>query len=357
MPPVSPHHVPPETLAAGLEHIRRSPVDDGSLELIVRRPAVDQREVLDVAELDPAEGMIGDTWRTRGSSSTPDGAADRDAQLTLMNYRCAMLVAGSVDRVPLAGDQLYVDLDLSGERLPAGTRLSIGQAVVEITAKPHRGCQKFAARFGATALRFVNVGTSEIYGDVPAPFREDQPVRPISPYAASKYGAECFARVLHQGRGAPIVFLRPFNAYGPAQSTDRVIPEIIVRALRGEPVRMTQGRQTREFNYVADLVDAMVRAAATDGVEGELFNLGCGEDVAVRDVASTVLAMLGNPVEAHFGALPERPTEIWTMRSDSRRAVDRLGWKPQHSLSDGLAKTIAWYRRELADPASPFAVP
>ncbi|MDA8073241.1 MAG: SDR family NAD(P)-dependent oxidoreductase [Actinomycetota bacterium] len=205
--------------------------------------------------------------------------------------------------------------------------------------------------------RFVNVGTSEIYGDVPAPFREDQPVRPISPYAASKYGAECFARVLHQGRGAPIVFLRPFNAYGPAQSTDRVIPEIIVRALRGEPVRMTQGRQTREFNYVADLVDAMVRAAATDGVEGELFNLGCGEDVAVRDVASTVLAMLGNPVEAHFGALPERPTEIWTMRSDSRRAVDRLGWKPQHSLSDGLAKTIAWYRRELADPASPFAVP
>lgn len=204
--------------------------------------------------------------------------------------------------------------------------------------------------------RFVNVGTSEIYGDVPAPFREDQPVRPISPYAASKYAAECFARVMHQGRGAPIVFVRPFNAYGPAQTADRVIPEIIVRALRGEPIRMTQGRQTREFNYVADLVDAMVRAAATEGVEGELFNLGCGEDVAIRDVASTVLALLGNPVEAHFGALPERPTEIWTMRSDSRRAAERLGWKPQHSLTDGLTKTIAWYRQELADPASPFIV-
>ena len=157
-PGASPLHLAPEVLAAGLEHIRRSPTDDGSLELIVRRPAVDEREVLDMAELDPVVGLVGDSWHTRGSSSTPDGAADGDAQLTLMNYRCAVLVAGSPDRVPLAGDQLYIDLDLSEARLPAGSRLSIGHAVIEITAKPHRGCAKFAARFGAAALRFVNVG-------------------------------------------------------------------------------------------------------------------------------------------------------------------------------------------------------
>ena len=124
----------------------------------MRRPEVDEREVLDTAELDPTVGLVGDSWRTRGSSSTPDGAADRDAQLTLMNYRCAALVSGSPDRVPLAGDQLYVDLDLSEARLPAGSRLAVGHAVIEITAKPHRGCDKFAARFGAAALRFVNVG-------------------------------------------------------------------------------------------------------------------------------------------------------------------------------------------------------
>lgn len=154
----SPPHLPPEVLEAGLDHIRRSPTDDGVLQLIVRRPAVDEREVLDTGELDLASGLVGDTWATRGSSSTPDGSAHPDGQLTIMNYRCAALVAGSPARVPLAGDQLYVDLDLSEERLPAGTCLAIGGAVIEITSKPHRGCAKFAARFGAAALRFVNVG-------------------------------------------------------------------------------------------------------------------------------------------------------------------------------------------------------
>ncbi len=209
---------------------------------------------------------------------------------------------------------------------------------------------------GSGYRRFVNMGTSEIYGDVAPPFREADPVRPVSPYAASKYAAECLCRVFIEGRGWPIVLLRPFNGYGPAQTADRVIPEVIVRALRGEEVQMTQGRQTREFNYVEDLVDGIVRAAAVPDVEGQLFNLGCGEDVAVRDVATLVLDLLGNPVRARFGALPERPTEIRTMRSDSTRARELLGWKPQRSLAEGLSETIDWYRRELARPSSPFIV-
>jgi len=204
--------------------------------------------------------------------------------------------------------------------------------------------------------RFVNMGTSEIYGDIPSPFREESQVRPVSPYAASKYAAECFCRVFHEGRGWPIVMLRPFNAYGPAQTADRVIPEIIVRALRGERIRMTQGRQTREFNYVEDIVEGLIRAAAIPGIEGELFNVGCGEDIAIREVATLVLELLGNPVEAEFGALPERPTEIWTMRSDSSRARESLGWKPQHSLAEGLEKTIAWYRREIENSSSQFII-
>ena len=209
---------------------------------------------------------------------------------------------------------------------------------------------------GSGYERFVNMGTSEIYGDIPSPFAEDMAVRPVSPYAASKYAAECFCRVFVEGRGWPIVMLRPFNAYGPAQSADRIIPEVIVRALRGEALQMTQGRQTREFNYVEDLVDGVVRAASVPGVEGELFNLGCGEDVSIRAVTTLVLDLLDNPVVANFGALADRPTEIWTMRSDSTRAREALGWKPQHSLADGLEKTIAWYRRELAQPSSPFVV-
>ncbi|MHB8593473.1 MAG: NAD-dependent epimerase/dehydratase family protein [Acidimicrobiales bacterium] len=207
---------------------------------------------------------------------------------------------------------------------------------------------------GSGYERFVNTGTSEIYGDVESPFREDMAVRPVSPYSASKHAAETLCRLFHQGRGWPIVMLRPFNAFGPAQTPDRVIPEIIVRALRGEELLMTEGSQTREFNYVEDLAEGMVLAATVPGIEGQLFNLGCGEDFSIRDVATRILDLMGNPVEARFGALPGRPTEIWVMRSDSSRARRVLRWAPRHTLSDGLEKTIAWYRDELVDPRSPF---
>ena len=202
--------------------------------------------------------------------------------------------------------------------------------------------------------RFVYTGTSEIYGDINVPFTEDACVNPVSPYSVSKYAGERFCRMFHQGRGWPIVMVRPFNAYGPAQSPDRVIPEIVVRALRGQELRMTQGRQTREFNYVEDLVDGFVRAATTPGIEGELFNLGCGDEISMRELATSILDLLGRPIDAQFGALPERPTEIPRMYSDSSKAAARLGWKPSHTLREGLEKTIAWYRAALAEGSSPF---
>ncbi len=143
-------------LTAGLEEILRSPSVDGTVELIVRRPAEDEREVLDSGLLDLEVGLAGDGWHRRGSGRTPDGSANPDAQLTLMNARAAGLIAGSRGRWPLAGDQLYVDLDLSIQNLPAGARLAVGDAVIEVTAEPHTGCAKFSARFGTEALKFVN---------------------------------------------------------------------------------------------------------------------------------------------------------------------------------------------------------
>ncbi len=142
-----------------LDEVRRSPADRGRLALIVRRPDVEQREVLASGDLDVEIGLVGDNWLTRGSRSRADGKADPDAQLNIMNWRCALLVAGSEERVPLAGDQLFVDLDLSPANLPAGTRLRIGSAVVEVTAKPHTGCAKFTRRFGLAAHRWVNGAT------------------------------------------------------------------------------------------------------------------------------------------------------------------------------------------------------
>src|SRR5262249_4552127 len=139
----------------GLARIRALPADRGTLALIVRRPSVDERELLEQAMLDVAEGLVGDSWRLRPSG---DGGPDPDAQVTVINARAAAVVAGCEDRERWgpAGDQLYVDLDISAANLPPGTRLRIGAAVIEVSTLPHTGCAKFSRRFGVDALKFVN---------------------------------------------------------------------------------------------------------------------------------------------------------------------------------------------------------
>ncbi len=149
-------HLTTAELEAGLDAIRQSPKNEGVIALIVRRPQVDAREVLEEGELDLAEGLVGDTWKVRASNRTPDGSPHPDMQLNVMNARVIALVAGEKGRWPLAGDQLFIDMDVSQENLPPGTRLALGSAVVEVTDQPHTGCKKFAARFGLDALKLVN---------------------------------------------------------------------------------------------------------------------------------------------------------------------------------------------------------
>ncbi len=146
-----------EDLQAGLPEILAAPASLGTVELVVRRPSEGEREVLEEGVLDVHEGLVGDDWVRRGSSQTADGSPHPGAQLTLMNARVIALVAGGDrERWALAGDQLYVDLDLRPENLPPGTRLAVGSAVVEVTELPHTGCAKFTERFGPAAIRFVN---------------------------------------------------------------------------------------------------------------------------------------------------------------------------------------------------------
>jgi hypothetical protein len=149
-------HLTTAELEAGLGHVRQSPKNHGVLELIVRRPRVGEREVLNEGELSLGEGLVGDTWRTRGSTRTADGSSHPDMQVNIMNSRVVALVALERERWPLAGDQLYLDMDLSAENVPPGTRLALGSAILEVTAQPHTGCQKFVARFGLDAMQFVN---------------------------------------------------------------------------------------------------------------------------------------------------------------------------------------------------------
>lgn len=142
-------HLSTEEIEAGLSRVAESPDDNGVLELIVRRPRENEREVLETGELDTEKGLIGDCWLTYNGGKT-------EAQIAIMNSRIIALLAQNRERWKLAGDQLFVDLNLTDENLPAGTRLAIGSAVLEVTPKPHNGCKKFVERFGLEAMKFVN---------------------------------------------------------------------------------------------------------------------------------------------------------------------------------------------------------
>lgn len=149
-------HLTLAELEAGLDEIRNSPKDQSVLDLIVSRPEEDTREVMALADLNAEMGLVGDTWVDRPSSRSGDGKAHPDMQITIMNSRLAALVAQDKERWQLSGDQLFADLDLSTANMPPGTRISVGAAILEATDQPHTGCQKFAARFGADALKLVS---------------------------------------------------------------------------------------------------------------------------------------------------------------------------------------------------------
>jgi len=149
-------HLTTEELKTGLGEIRKSPKDEGVLEMIARRPKINEREVLERGTLDLTEGLVGDNWKKRGGSRSTDGFGHPEMQLNIMNSRAIALIAWERNRWSLAGDQLYIDLDLSDENLPPGSRLEIGSAIIEITPIPHNGCKKFTQRYGIDAVKFVN---------------------------------------------------------------------------------------------------------------------------------------------------------------------------------------------------------
>lgn len=194
--------------------------------------------------------------------------------------------------------------------------------------------------------RFIYISSSEIYGyQKNIPFSETATPCPISPYAIGKYSGELYARMKWRVYGKPIVVLRPFNAFGPYQSPRAVIAEIIIKCLRGEDVVTTGGVQTREFNYVENLVDGFMLAGVKDPAIGKIINLGSGCEISIRKLVKMIHALSGSASRLRIGALPYRPVEIWRMVSDNRKAKKVLGWEPRIRLEDGLARTIDWYKK------------
>jgi UDP-glucose 4-epimerase len=191
--------------------------------------------------------------------------------------------------------------------------------------------------------RFVYVSTSDVYGHQPTvPFAETMDPKPISPYSIGKYAGELYARMYVQMLSRPIVIVRPFNAFGPNQSTKAIISEIIETCLEGKPVLATSGRQTRDFNFVDNLVDGLLLAAEKEEAVGQVINLGSGEEISIKDLIVAIHRDTNSRSELKLGALEHRPNELWRACADNRRAKELLGWRPQIDFLEGLRRTVAW---------------
>ncbi|MDP7012119.1 MAG: GDP-mannose 4,6-dehydratase, partial [Verrucomicrobiota bacterium] len=196
--------------------------------------------------------------------------------------------------------------------------------------------------------RFIYIASSEVYGfQESVPFTESSMPFPISPYAIGKYGGELYAKMKRHQTNKQIICLRPFNTFGPYQSERAVIPEFIIKCLKGESVELTEGTQTREFNFVENIVGGMLLATGVDPVPIGSINLGSGEEIAIRDLVQRIHELTGSQSELRIGALENRPTEIWRMQADFLHAEETLGWKSGVGFDEGLRRTVDWYRKFL----------
>ena len=195
--------------------------------------------------------------------------------------------------------------------------------------------------------RFIYTATSEVYGyQESVPFKEGNIPFPISPYAIGKYAGELYAQMKSfQSQKNNIVCIRPFNTFGPFQSERAIIPELIMKCLSGVKIETTEGKQTREFNYVDNIVDGFLLAATNDEVYNEPINIGAGEEIAIIDLINKIHALCESESDLKIGALAYRPTEIWRMKADNQNALKYLKWKPNVSFNDGLISTINWFRK------------
>lgn len=199
---------------------------------------------------------------------------------------------------------------------------------------------------------FVSTGSSEEYGDGIAPFNENQRESPVSPYSASKVAATYFSQMICKTMQLPVVILRPLLTYGPSQDTDMFIPSLIKHCLDKKDFPMTEGDQTREFNYVDDIVNAYILAVESPEAIGEVINIGNGIEYRIRDVAEMIVRMMGNPIQLKIGALPKRPGETKHFFCNNEKAKRLLGWSPTIDLYEGLKRTISWYETNFFEKSA-----
>lgn len=234
----------------------------------------------------------------------------------------------------LAGDtgMRFLDPELSQLRASADRYVRGGLELV------------LALRAVGTVRVLVRAGGIEEYGRGPAPFSEAQREAPVSPYSAGQVALTHYLQMLQSSLDFDVLSVRPALIYGPAQSDGFLVPALIRACLAGRDFAMTSGQQVRDLVFVDDLVDALLLAATTPGLAGQVLNLGSGRAHVVLDVARAIVRLCQSAIALEVGAAPARASEIERQLLDSTRASERLGWRAETTLEDGLAATIAWYR-------------
>jgi NAD dependent epimerase/dehydratase len=198
--------------------------------------------------------------------------------------------------------------------------------------------------------RLIHTSSSEVYGTArEVPISESHPLQAQSPYSASKIGADKLAESFYYSYGLPVVTLRPFNTYGPRQSARAVIPTIITQALTLPVVRLGNLEAIRDLTYISDTVQGFIKVAMAEGVEGDTYNLGTGQEISVGDLADKIIGLCGHAASIEVDAERLRPerSEVLRLVSDNRLALESLQWSPQITLEEGLLKTINWIRLHL----------
>jgi len=193
----------------------------------------------------------------------------------------------------------------------------------------------------STLKRFVQIGSSDEYGNASAPQHEGLREQPISPYSLGKVASTHFLQMLHRTEGFPAVILRLFLTYGPGQEDRRFLPQIIKGCLSDVKFPTSEGRQLRDFCYVSDIVRAILIALESEDAEGQVFNVASGVPVTIRSMVDQVCQIIGRG-RPQYGEVSYRPDENMALYADTRKAQDLLGWTPEISLSEGLKKTISW---------------
>lgn len=205
-----------------------------------------------------------------------------------------------------------------------------------------------AAR-AAGVSRFVQISSSEVYGSAQyVPMDEAHPLVGQSPYAATKIAADQLTISYARSFGLPTVIVRPFNTFGPRQSLRAVIPTVIAQSLFSDRIKLGSLNTSRDFTFVRDTARGMIAAAATTGFEGEVFNLGTGEDISIGDLVEKIQELVGSdlPIESSVGRVRPVESEVDRLRSDPSKARTQLGWSSEFSLAQGLQATIDWMRTQ-----------